>query len=63
VGFGPGGLADVVDLATVAVEHDGDSLLAGELVAQAVPTQVDALGLEPDAQAVGSPHETENIVR
>jgi len=42
----------VVDLAVVAVEHDGDPLLAGELVAQTLPTQVDALGLELDAQGV-----------
>ena len=52
MGFGPGGLAEVVDLAVVAVEHDGDPLLAGELVAQALPTEVNVLGLEPDAQAV-----------
>ena len=53
MGFRAGGLADVVDLAIVAVEHHGHPLLAGELVAQAHPAQVDTLGLEPDAQGPG----------
>ena len=47
VGFGAGGLADVVDPAIVAVEHHSDPILAGEPVAQTLPTQVDSLGLEP----------------
>ena len=34
MGLGTGSLADVVDLAIVAVEHDGDALLASELVAR-----------------------------
>ena len=52
MGFRAGGLADVVDLAIVAVEHDSDPLLARELVAETLPTQVDTLSLESDAQGV-----------
>ena len=43
MGFGPGGLADVVDLAIVAVEHHGHPLLARKPGAQAFPAQVDTL--------------------
>ena len=43
VGFGPGGLADVVDLAIVAVEHDGDPLQACLLTICHLPDA--ALGL------------------
>jgi hypothetical protein len=52
VRLGSGGFADVVDLAVIAAQHDGDPLLAGQLGTQALPAQVNPLGLERNAQGV-----------
>jgi hypothetical protein len=50
-GLRAGGLADVADLAVLAVEHDGDPLPAVERIARALPTQKNPPGLELQAQS------------
>jgi hypothetical protein len=42
----------VVELAVLAAQYDGDSLLAGQLGPQALPAQVNPLALELNAQGV-----------
>ena len=45
-GLSTGGLANVNRLAVGAFERDGDTILAGELAAYALPAQMDPGGLE-----------------
>lgn len=56
VGLRTGGLAEVVNLAVVTGQQDGDPFLAGELRPQALPAQMNPLDLEQEGGGVKGCH-------